>query len=96
VIGEEIRNARIAAGLSQEELGFKAKLSRNYVSMVELNQNSPTLETLVRLCQALGVRACDTCRQGGTRESKGAACVEISPAKSGSKGMICGGDGTAG
>lgn len=57
VIGEEIRNARQAAGLSQEELGFKANVSRNYVSMVELNQNSPTLETLMRLCQAIGVRA---------------------------------------
>lgn len=57
VIGEEIRQARLAAGLSQEKLAFRAKLSRNYVSLVELNQNSPTLDTLIRLCQALDVRA---------------------------------------
>ena len=57
MIGEEIRKARTEAGLSQEELAFRANLSRNYVSLVELNQNSPTLDTLVRLCQALGVRA---------------------------------------
>jgi transcriptional regulator with XRE-family HTH domain len=57
VIGDELRKARNAAGLSQEKLGFLAKLSRNYISMVELNQNSPTLDTLIRLCQALGVRA---------------------------------------
>jgi ribosome-binding protein aMBF1 (putative translation factor) len=57
VIGEEVRKARIAAGLSQEELGFRSKFSRNYVSMVELNQNSPTLDTLIRICHVLGVRA---------------------------------------
>ena len=34
-----------------------AKLSRNYISMVELNQNSPTLDTLIRLCQALDISA---------------------------------------
>jgi transcriptional regulator with XRE-family HTH domain len=57
VIGDELRKARIAAGLSQEALGFKAKFSRNYVSMVELNHNSPTLDTLIRMCHALGVSA---------------------------------------
>jgi transcriptional regulator with XRE-family HTH domain len=57
VIGEEIRNARKKAGLSQEELGFRSKVTRNYVSMVELGQSSPTLDTLLRLCKALNVRA---------------------------------------
>jgi transcriptional regulator with XRE-family HTH domain len=57
VIGEEIRKARKAAGLSQEELGFRSKLSRNYVSMIELNQSSPTVDTLIRMCHAMGVRA---------------------------------------
>jgi transcriptional regulator with XRE-family HTH domain len=57
VIGDELRKARTADGLSQEELAFRADVSRNYVSMVELNQNSPTLETLIRICQALGIRA---------------------------------------
>lgn len=57
VIGDELRKARLAAGLSQEKLGFLAEVSRNYVSMVELNQNSPTVATLLRMCHALGVRA---------------------------------------
>jgi len=59
VIGDEIRKARVAARLTQEQLGFKADLSRNYISMVELNQNSPTLDTLIRICKTLGVRAAD-------------------------------------
>ena len=57
MIGEEIRKARKAAGLSQEQLGFRAGLTRNYVSMVELGQASPTLDTLLKLCHALDVKA---------------------------------------
>jgi transcriptional regulator with XRE-family HTH domain len=57
VLGDELRKARIAAGLTQEDLAFRSKLSRNYVSLLELNEKSPTFDTLTRLCQALGVRA---------------------------------------
>jgi transcriptional regulator with XRE-family HTH domain len=57
VLGQKLRKARQTAGLSQEELGFRAKVSRNYVSMVELGQASPTLDTLIRLCHALDVKA---------------------------------------
>jgi len=34
-----------------------ADLSRNYISLLELDQKSPTVETLLRLAKALGVRA---------------------------------------
>jgi transcriptional regulator with XRE-family HTH domain len=57
VLGEEIRKARLAAGLTQEELGFRAGVTRNYVSMMELETNSPTVSTLFRVCEALGVKA---------------------------------------
>jgi transcriptional regulator with XRE-family HTH domain len=57
VLGDEIRRARLAAGLSQEELGFRAEISRNYVSLLELDQKSPTVEVLFRVARALGVRA---------------------------------------
>jgi transcriptional regulator with XRE-family HTH domain len=57
VIGEEMRKARVRAGLSQEELAFRAKVTRNYVSLVELNRHSPTVGTLIRMCHALGVSA---------------------------------------
>jgi transcriptional regulator with XRE-family HTH domain len=57
VLGKELRKARINAGLTQEELAFKADVSRNYVSLLELDQKSPTVQTLLRVCKALGVRA---------------------------------------
>ena len=56
MLGDEIRKVRLAAGLTQEELAFRAKLARNYISLLELNQKSPTVATLWRLCDALGVR----------------------------------------
>ena len=57
MIGEEIRKARKAAGLSQEQLAFRAGVTRNYVSMVELSQASPTLDTLFKICHAMNVKA---------------------------------------
>jgi transcriptional regulator with XRE-family HTH domain len=56
-LGEELRKARLAAGFSQEELAFKAEISRNYVSLLELGQKSPTVQVLMRVCKALGVKA---------------------------------------
>jgi transcriptional regulator with XRE-family HTH domain len=56
VLGDEIRKARITAEITQEELAFRAKLSRNYISLLELNEKSPTFDTLTAICQALGIR----------------------------------------
>ena len=57
MLGIEIRKARLAAGLTQEELAFKADISRNYVSLLELDEKSPTVQVLMRICRALGVKA---------------------------------------
>jgi transcriptional regulator with XRE-family HTH domain len=57
MLGEEIRKARLGTGLTQETLAFKAGLSRQYVSLLELNEKSPTVDTLIRLCRAMGVSA---------------------------------------
>ena len=56
-LGDELRKARMAAGLTQEELAFKADISRNYVSLLELNQKSPTVDVWLRICDALDVSA---------------------------------------
>jgi transcriptional regulator with XRE-family HTH domain len=56
VLGDELRKARLAAGLTQEVLAHKARLSRNYVSLLELNEKSPTIQVLGRLCKALHVK----------------------------------------
>lgn len=57
MLGEEIRKARMKAGLTQEELAFRADVSRQYVSLLELNQKSPTVDLLIRLCRAMDTSA---------------------------------------
>lgn len=54
-IGDQLREARIAADLTQEALGFAARVDRSYISQLERNLKSPTLEMLARLCQECGV-----------------------------------------
>lgn len=57
MFGEELRKARRAAGMSQEQLSFEAHLDRTYISMLENNKKSPTLDVLFRLCDALSISA---------------------------------------
>ena len=57
MLGEELRRARQAAGLSQEQLAFRANLDRSYISQLENGHKSPTVDVLFRLCEALGVKA---------------------------------------
>lgn len=57
MIGEEIRKARQNKGMTQEKLAFEAGISRNYVSLLELNQKSPTVDVWLRICDALDVSA---------------------------------------
>jgi len=50
-----VREARARRGLSQEELGARARLHRNYVGAIERGEINPTFRTLLRLTGGLGV-----------------------------------------
>jgi len=39
--------------MSQEELAFEADLQRNYISLLERGQNSPSIKTLFKLAPVL-------------------------------------------
>ena len=56
-LGDELRAARESAGLTQEALAAKAKMDRAYISEIERGKADPSVTSLIRLCQALGVRA---------------------------------------
>ena len=43
-------------GLTQEALGLEADVQRNFVSLIELGQNQPTITTVFKLAAALGVK----------------------------------------
>ncbi len=54
--GSILRTRRIALGLSQEKLAFDANLNRNYISLLELGRNQPTVTVLFRLASVLDVQ----------------------------------------
>lgn len=56
-VGKRVRDARVAKGLTQEQLAELAGVSPTYISVVERGIKSPQLDTFVPLCNALGVSA---------------------------------------
>ncbi|HQR44212.1 MAG TPA: helix-turn-helix transcriptional regulator [Gemmatales bacterium] len=56
MVGTVLQSIRHQRNMTQEELASKAKVDRTYVSLLEHNKKSPTVDMLFRLCRALGVR----------------------------------------
>ena len=54
VFGRNLRAARSAQGLTQQELGDRAGFKNQYVSRVEDGQINLTINTMKRLAEALG------------------------------------------
>lgn len=55
--GVALRRVRLAAGMSQEQLGLEAGVQRNFISLIELGQNQPTIGTISKLARALDMKA---------------------------------------
>jgi transcriptional regulator with XRE-family HTH domain len=53
--GSNLRGERKRAGLSQEDLAFKAGLHRTEVSLIERGEREPRLETILKLSRGLEV-----------------------------------------
>lgn len=56
VFGQVVRRQRKARGMSQEALAFEAGIQRNYVSLIELGRNQPTITTVFKLANALSIK----------------------------------------
>ena len=54
-----MKKVREAAGMSQERLAFEAGVHRTYISLLERDKKSPTLNVLFRICKALNISAAD-------------------------------------
>lgn len=54
-IGQRIRNLRMQKQLTQEELGERTDLSKGYISQLEHNQSSPSMETFFAIIEVLGM-----------------------------------------
>ncbi|MCB7071573.1 XRE family transcriptional regulator [Caldibacillus sp. 210928-DFI.2.22] len=53
-IGKKIKNLRLKKGLTQEELGERTDLSKGYISQIERDLSSPSIETFFDILEVLG------------------------------------------
>lgn len=57
--GENLTRCRKTAGISQEELGFRAALHRTQIGVLERGARLPRIDTLVKLAGASEISPCD-------------------------------------
>lgn len=55
IFGQQLRKIREDRKLSQEELAFRSKLDRTYISLLERGKRRPTLNTIFALAAQLGI-----------------------------------------
>lgn len=53
-IGKKIKNLRLKKGLTQEELGERTDLSKGYISQIERDLSSPSIDTFFSILEVLG------------------------------------------
>ena len=56
-VARNLRRLRTAKGWSQEELAFRAKVDRSYISQLETGVYSASVTMLRKLSKALGIDA---------------------------------------
>lgn len=54
IIGEKIKDLRLACDLTQEELADRCELTKGYISQLENDLTSPSIATLIDILNALG------------------------------------------
>ena len=58
-VGRRLRALREKKGWSQEELGFRARLHRNYIGGIERGERNVGVENIAKLARALKIRPRD-------------------------------------
>lgn len=62
-LGHVVRYTRARRALSQEELGFYARLHRNYVGAIERGEINPTFRVLLKLARGLDLPLSELIRE---------------------------------
>jgi len=64
-LGRAIRELRDDLGISQEELGFRAGIHRNYVGSVERGERNIAIENTHSIAKVLGVSVSELMEKAG-------------------------------
>lgn len=65
----EVRRARTEMALSQEELGARAGLHRNYIGMIERGERSPTLAAIDGIARGMKMKASELIARAESRSA---------------------------
>ncbi len=69
-LGTELKKAREDADLTQEEVSAAAGIDRAYLSLLENDHKSPTVDMLVRICKVLGLPASELLARAERRQRR--------------------------
>ena len=72
LFGSNLRHQRDAAGLTQEELAYRAGLNRTTISLLERGKRMPGLDTMAALAVALDLAPLDELLAGVSVLARGA------------------------
>lgn len=67
----KLREKRIAAGLTQNELSSLTGVSQSTISSIELNQNNVSFGAIFRICRSLGISLDAIAEEIDNKESEG-------------------------
>ena len=87
-IGNKIRRLRLQRGLTQEELAGRCELSKSFISLLERDLTSPSLDTLSDLLETLGSDLPTFFAKADEKIVFGAEDIFIKEDPEGMKGMI--------
>lgn len=66
-LGQVVRERRAEAGFSQESFAFKVGIHRTYVGAVERGERNLSLQNMLRIAEALGVRVSELLAEAESR-----------------------------
>lgn len=87
-IGDKIRRLRLQRGLTQGELADRCELSKSFISLLERDLTSPSLDTLSDLLETLGSDLPTFFAKGDEKIVFGAEDIFVKEDPEGLKGMI--------
>lgn len=67
-IGYKLRNLRRIKNFTQEELAERTDLSKGYISQIESQHASPSIETFLNILEVLGTSASDFFKSAQVRK----------------------------
>ncbi len=58
-LGKKVKNLRVKIGLTQEELAVRSDLTKGFISQLEHDNTSPSIDTMEKIVTALGTNMSD-------------------------------------